>query len=47
MTQRAMHYAQIKENLSGLEPLAFEWEKGDQPQTQTLAALADGIWNTI
>ena len=28
----------LKENLSGLEPRAFEWEKGDQPQTQTLVA---------
>ena len=36
----------LKENLSGLEPLAFEWEKGDQPQTQTLAAPEfSGWWN--
>ena len=33
-----LHMRKLKENLSGLEPLAFEWEKGDQPQTQTLAA---------
>ena len=36
----------LKENLSGLEPLALEWEKGDQPQTQTLAAPEfSGCWN--
>ena len=36
----------LKENLSGLEPLAFEWEKGNQPQTQTLAAPEfSGLWN--
>ena len=36
----------LKEILSGLEPLAFEWEKDDQPQTQTLAAPEFvGRWN--
>ena len=42
--QCTMH--KLKENLSGLEPLALEWEKGDQPQTQTLAAPEfSGWWN--